>query len=217
MIRATVAGTVLVRRVEPGDVVSPGQVLLELARDNPGELLLPLDEKNLSRLQVGQDALCEADAWPGRRFKATVHHIAPAIDPARGTVDVRLRIDPSVDFLREDMTVTATILTGEREQALVVPNDALLDDDPGRQSGQVLRVRGGKVEAVAVELGLRGLAMTEVAKGLQAGDVVLAVGSRPPGERPQPGTRVRTRAQPIPAAPAGAARKDRSLPAPIAN
>jgi len=217
VIRATVAGTVLVRRVEPGDVVSPGQVLLELARDNPGELLLPLDEKNLSRLQVGQDALCEADAWPGRRFKATVHHIAPAIDPARGTVDVRLRIDPSVDFLREDMTVTATILTGEREQALVVPNDALLDDDPGRQSGQVLRVRGGKVEAVAVELGLRGLAMTEVAKGLQAGDVVLAVGSRPPGERPQPGTRVRTRAQPIPAAPAGAARKDRSLPAPIAN
>ena len=217
VIRATVAGTVLLRQVEPGDVVTPGQVLLELAREAPGELLLPLDEKNLSRLQVGQGAVCEADAWPGRSFNATVHHIAPSVDPARGTVDVRLRIDPSVDFLREDMTVTATILTGEKPQALVLPNDALIDDDIGRDAGQVLRVRGGKVESVPVRLGLRGLAMTEVVDGLAAGDVVLAGGSTAPGQRPEPGTRVRTRAQPLPTAAVEAPRKDEAVPAAARN
>src|SRR5690606_37571384 len=46
-IRATVPGTVLVRNVEPGDTVTPGQVLLEIARDAPGEVLLSVDEKNL--------------------------------------------------------------------------------------------------------------------------------------------------------------------------
>lgn len=80
-IRATVAGTVLIRAVEPGDTVTPGQVLLEIARDAPGEILLPLDEKNLARLQPGQRVTCIADAYPDRPFAATVHHIAPGIDP----------------------------------------------------------------------------------------------------------------------------------------
>ena len=84
----------------------PGDALLEIAADAPGEILLPLDEKNLSRLAIGQSATCIADAFPGRPFAATVHHIAPGIDASRGTVDVRLRIDPGADYLRQDMTVT---------------------------------------------------------------------------------------------------------------
>src|SRR5690606_15915843 len=75
VVRATVPGTVLVRRVEPGDTVTPGEVLLEIARDAPGEILLPLDEKNLARLEVGQSATCIADAFPERPFQATVHHL----------------------------------------------------------------------------------------------------------------------------------------------
>ena len=199
VIRSTVAGTVLVRLVEPGDIVSPGQVLLEIARDAPGEILLPLDEKNLSLLEVGQPATCVADAWPGRRFGATVYHIAPAIDPARGTVDVRLRIDPQAGFVRQDMTVTATILTGQRDRALVVPNDALLDDGPGAREASVLRVSGGRVRRVPVTLGLRGLAMTEVSQGLAEGDEVLAAGALDPSELPGDGDRVRLRRQAVPA------------------
>src|SRR5690606_14637167 len=103
VIRSTVDGTVLVRGVEPGDTVNPGDVLLEIARDAPGEILLPLDEKNLALLEPGQAATCIADAFPDRPFAATVFHIAPAVDPARGTVDVRLRIDPAADFVRADM------------------------------------------------------------------------------------------------------------------
>lgn len=205
VIRATVAGTVLIRDVEPGDIVSPGQVLLEIARDAPGEILLPLDEKNLSRLQPGQPATCVADAWPGRPFTATVHHIAPSIDPARGTVDVRLRIDPGADFVRQDMTVTATILTGRRERALAVPNDALLEDQPGAQQAVVLRVRDGRAQRVPVQLGLRGLAMTEVTGGLAGGDRVLAAGAMAASDLPGDGDRVRLRLQaPPPLQPAGA-------------
>lgn len=198
VVRATVAGTVLTRGVEPGDTVTPGQVLLEIARDAPGEILVALDEKNLSLLAPGQEATCIADAWPRRPFPATVHHIAPAIDPARGTVDVRLRYDPQADFLREDMTVTATIRTGRRERALVVPNDALLGADAGSDRAQVLRVRDGRVQRVPVRLGLRGLAATEVVEGLQAGDRVLAAGALAADALPEDGTRVRVTRQPVP-------------------
>ena len=197
-IRAAVSGTVLTRAVEPGDTVAPGAVLLEIARDDPGEILLPLDEKNLALLKLGQTATCIADAFPNRPFKATVHHIAPGIDPARGTVDVRLRIDPAADFVREDMTVTATLVTGERANAVAVPNDALLDADSGSDRAQILRVRDGRVQRVSVRLGLRGLAMTEVLEGVAAGDQVLAASGIETDAMPEDGSRVRIASQVTP-------------------
>lgn len=149
-IRATVAGTVISRSVEPGDTVNPGDVLLVIAADAPGEILVPIDEKNLSYLEVGQRATCIADAFPGRPFGATVFHIAPSVDPSRGTIDVRLRLDPEADFVRQDMTVTATIRTAERERAIVVPDDALLDARAGSDRASVLAVREGRVQRTSV-------------------------------------------------------------------
>lgn len=198
VIRATVPGIVLTRGVEPGDTVNPGDVLLEIARDAPGEILLPLDEKNLARLALGQPATCIADAFPDRPFAATVYHVAPGIDPSRGTVDVRLRIDPAANFVRQDMTVTATILTGRREDALAVPNDALLDAGAGSDGAAVLLVRDGRVQRTPVRIGLRGLAMSEVREGLRAGDRVLAAGALDPADLPDDGSRVRVAGQPPP-------------------
>lgn len=198
VIRATVPGVVLTRLVEPGDTVVPGDALLEIAADAPGEILLPLDEKNLSRLAIGQSATCIADAFPGRPFAATVHHIAPGIDPARGTVDVRLRIDPQADFVRQDMTVTATILTGSRDAALAVPNDALIGASAGSGRAQVLVLRGGRLQREDVRLGLRGLAMSEVLEGLEAGERVVAAGALDPAAMPEDSSRARIRGEPLP-------------------
>lgn len=200
VIRATVAGTVLTRNVEPGDTVRPGDVLLEIASDAPGEILLPLDEKNLSHLRLGQTATCIADAFPDRPFAATVHHIAPAIDPSRGTVDVRLRLDPRATFVQQGMTATATILTGQRPRALIVPNDALVGASEGGNRATVLAVRNGRVKRTAVTLGLRGLAMSEVVDGLRAGDRVVAASAMDANALPRDGDRVRIQGQPLPTA-----------------
>lgn len=214
-IRATVPGTVLVRSVEPGDTVNPGDVLLEIARDAPGEVLLALDEKNLDRLELGQPATCIADAFPARPFAATVHHIAPSVDPARGTIDVRLRIDPDAGFVRQDMTVTATLVTGRRDSALAVANDALLGADAGSDRASVLRVRAGRVERVPVRLGLRGLAMSEVLEGLSAGDMVVAAGALDADALPADGDRARIRVQPAPEPGQRADARHGELPMPL--
>src|SRR5690606_31812442 len=196
-IRATVAGTVISRSVEPGDTVKPGDILLVIAVDAPGEVLVPVDEKNLSLLEVGQTATCIADALPGRPFAATVFHVAPGIDPSRGTVDVRLRLDPKADFVRQDMTVTATIRTAQRERALVVPDDALLDASEGSDRALVLAVCDGRVRRTPVKLGLRGLAMSEVREGVAAGDRVIAAAALGPDALPGDGDRVRGGGQPL--------------------
>lgn len=184
-LRAPTAGHVLRRRVEPGDLVQPGATLLEIASSSQGvEILVPVDERNLSVLALGQTAVSIADAYPQRTFNAQVTEIAPAVDPQRGTVDVRLRVQPAVDFLRADMTVTVTITTGQREQALIVPNQALFDQQG--ESASVWLLNEGSAQQAQVKAGLRGTAFTEVTQGLVAGDVVALQGGLMPGERVQP-------------------------------
>ncbi|HLD64932.1 MAG TPA: efflux RND transporter periplasmic adaptor subunit [Pseudomonas sp.] len=190
-IRAQVAGLVQSRAVEPGDLVQPGRTLLEIARADSREILLPLDEKDLAPLALGQAATVIADAYPERPLAARVRFIAPRVDTARGTLDVHLELLDPADFLRQGMTVSVNIETGRREQALVLPNDALRT----RQGLQatVLRLRDGRVERVPVRLGLLGTAASEVVDGLQAGDRVLAADATE-------GQRVRLREQPLPGA-----------------
>ena len=193
LVRAVATGTVLTRNAEPGDVVQPGRVLFELALDGDTELLVPLDERNLGVLALGQPARCVADAFPAQPFDARVSFIAPSVDPQRGSVDIRLTVSPVPGFLRQDMTVSVNVETGRRERALVLPNDALAPR--GGDRAEVWRVADGRVGRREVRLGLRGLAHSEVVEGLDAGDVVLADAGAPVTV----GDRVRTRPARAPA------------------
>ena len=191
-VRSEVAGTVLTRDVEPGDLVQPGKVLFTVARDGETEIRVPLDEKNLAFLALGQPAVVLADAYPGRPFDARLRFLAPRVDPERGTVEAHLSVAQAPDFLREDMTVSVSILTGRRDSALALPNDALAAVQGAR--AQVVRVSEGRLQRVAVELGLRGTAFSEVTTGLAAGDRILV----DPGVALAEGTRVRIEPWPLP-------------------
>ena len=171
-IRAVVAGKVLTRDVEPGDLVQPGQTLFTIALTGNTEIRVPLDERNLPQLALQQNATVISDAYPDQSFPARINFIAPSIDPQRGTVEVRLTVDPVPNFLRQDMTVSVNVETDKRERALTIPNDAL-----GSIKGDkalVLMVRDGKIQRQQITLGLRGLAISEVKSGLSEGDQVLA-------------------------------------------
>ena len=187
-IRAEVAGTVLTRNAEPGDLVQPGRVLFEIAREGDTEILVPLDEKNLEVLAAGQPARCVADAFPLQPFPAKVSFIAPSVDPQRGTVEVRFSVSPAPAFLRQGMTVSVNVETGRRARAIVVNNDALAATAGNRAA--LWLVADGRAVRRQVQLGLRGLTQTEVTAGLQAGDWVLA----DPGADLEQGARVRVKA-----------------------
>ncbi|TFY99551.1 efflux RND transporter periplasmic adaptor subunit [Ramlibacter rhizophilus] len=185
-VQAPAEARVLARLVEPGQIVQPGRALLRLALRSPRELVAAVDERFLEQLEPGQPAIVAADAFPDRPFEARVARIAPAIDPQRGAVEVRLSLPESAPgFLREDMTVSVQVETGRREQALAIPLAAL------RGEASVLLVDDGRVAERAVRLGLRTLDAVEVQAGLASGDQVL-MGADPPG----PGARVQPRPTP---------------------
>ena len=176
-VRAPTDGRVLLRSVEPGQIVQPGAALLSLALAGPTQLVAQVDERFLDQLQVGQPASVVADAFATQPFAARVRSIAPAVDAQRGAVEVKLAPEQAPPaFLREDMTLSVEVLTGERASALVLPLSALQSD------GAVRVLVDGRVQARPVRLGLRTLDAAEVLEGLAEGEQVL-VGAATPGQR----------------------------------
>ena len=177
-VRAPTDGRVLLRSVEPGQIVQPGAALLSLALAGPTQLVAQVDERFLDQLQVGQPASVVADAFATQPFAARVLSIAPAVDAQRGAIEVKLAPEQTPPaFLREDMTLSVEVLTGERASALVLPLSALQGD------GAVWVLVDGRVQARPVRLGLRTLDAAEVLEGLAEGEQVLVGAAARPGQR----------------------------------
>jgi HlyD family secretion protein len=69
-------GVVLSRAIQPGEVASPGGVLLELAELSNLTLTVYIPETDYGTITIGQNATVTVDSFPGERFTATVAHIA---------------------------------------------------------------------------------------------------------------------------------------------
>ena len=163
---------VLVREVEPGQIVQPGKALLSLALAGPTQLVAQVDERFLEQLQLGQPAWVVADAFAAQRFAARVLSIAPAVDAQRGAIEVKFSIEQAPAFLREDMTLSVEVETARRERTLVLPQAALRGPAGGDQAS-VLVLQDGRAQVRNVRLGLRTLDAVEVLGGLKESDTVL--------------------------------------------
>jgi HlyD family secretion protein len=185
-LRAPADAVVLTRLAEPGDTAQVGRAVLQLAQAGETRVIATVDEKNLRHLRIGQAATVVADAYPGQRFDATLNYVAPSVDPQRATVEVRLAVPNPPPFARPEMTVSVEMIVGRREQALLLPAEAVRGADG--DAPHVLAIRDGRAERVPVMLGLRGVGTVEAASGVRDGDLVIL-----PSTQVQPGDRVSPR------------------------
>jgi HlyD family secretion protein len=183
-VTAPAEATVTARLVDPGDVVTPGQPLLELATAGATEIVAFASEDNLADLRLGAGALVSADAYPAQRFTARVAWIAPAIDAAQGTVEVRLAVSDPPSYLKPEMTVSVNIDVARRHDALVAPRAAVHNLDT--PAPWVLVEQDGRAVRRTIEAGIVGESQVEVVSGLAVGERVLL-------EPAEPGARIRLR------------------------
>ena len=178
-------GVLLTRSVETGDTVQPGRILMTMAADGDVELTFEPDERNLATIALGQHAKASADAFPRDVFDAEVSYIAPSIDPARGTVEVRLRVPSPPAYLRPDMTVSIDLTVAFKKDAVVVRADAVRG--LATPSPWLLVVERGRAARRSVNLGILGDGSIEIVSGVEPGAAVIV----PDGRDVQPGQRVR--------------------------
>ncbi len=131
IIRSPVNGVVLTRKVEPGQTVAAQMttpVLFVLAEDlSKMELQVKVDEADVANVRNGQKATFTVSAWPGRKFPATIQRVGLGSTTTDNVVTYKTILQVSNDdlALRPGMTATASIVTAERTDALLVPNAAL--------------------------------------------------------------------------------------------
>jgi HlyD family secretion protein len=137
-IRSPVDGVVLARKVEPGQTVVAAMtipVLFTLAEDLTAmELQVKVDEADVSSVKLGQPASFTVSAWPGRSFPATIRRvgIGSTITDNVVTYKTVLTVKNKDLALRPGMTATASIVTAQRDNVLLVPNAALRFTPPSK-------------------------------------------------------------------------------------
>ena len=166
-------GVIVTRSVEVGDVVTAGQLLFELAVDGPVEVRIDPDESTLALLSPGQSALISPDAFPDQHFDARVATIASAVDPQRGTIEVRLAVPAPPPELLADMTVSVDVEVARRPNALVLPAGCIRG--VGTDTPWVMLAVDGRTVRREVHLGAIGEGTIEVLDGIEEGDHAISL------------------------------------------
>ncbi|NWG24037.1 MAG: efflux RND transporter periplasmic adaptor subunit [Pseudorhodoplanes sp.] len=165
-ITSPIDGLVLRKDGYVGEIVEPGQILFRVGVPKPLEVNAEVNEEDIPRVQVGQTVLFRTDAFPGRRIEGKVREITPMGDPIAKTY--RIRIDlPDDTPLRIGMSVEANVIVREKENALLVPADAV-------RGSTVYVVDGRRAIRREVEIGIRGTRAVEVLSGLTEQDRVVS-------------------------------------------
>jgi membrane fusion protein (multidrug efflux system) len=172
-IAAPFAGVVGLREVSVGGYVEPGQDLVNLEDIDPIKVDFPVPERALSAVEVGQPIEVTVTAWPDRTFEGEVYAIDPRIDPQGRSIAIRATIDNKEGLLRPGLFAAVRLITARRDQALLVPEQAIF-----AQQGKpyVYKVVDGVARLTEVTLGARRVGQAEITSGLAAGDVVVTAG-----------------------------------------
>jgi membrane fusion protein (multidrug efflux system) len=168
-------GVVGIRSVSVGDYVKDGADLVNIEDIAQLKVDFRLPERHFAQLKVGQTVEVVADALPGSRYRGTIDAINPRIDAGGRSLEVRARLANTDGRLRPGMFARVRVIVGERQSALMVPEEAIV---PLGDDFFVYTVADDKARRVRVKLGVRRDAMVELLEGVKAGDRVVTAGMR---------------------------------------
>jgi len=176
-IRAPFSGQVGLRGISVGEFVNAGQDLIALVRIDPIEVDFSVPERALSQLSRGQSIRIEVDAFPGDHFGGRVLAIDPSIDTSTRSVKLRAQIGNPDGRLKPGQFARLQLESSGDTQALLVPEQALMQDGDTRF---VYTVVDGKAKKTVIKTGARVPGKVEIVEGLAPGAVVITAGQAKP-------------------------------------
>jgi membrane fusion protein (multidrug efflux system) len=174
-ILAPFDGVVGIRTVSIGDYVKDGADLVNIEDIGVLKVDFRVPERYLPHMRAGQAVEVVADALPADRYRGAIEAINPRVDANGRSLEVRARLSNSDGRLRPGMFARVRIIIGERTNALLVPEEAIV---PLGDDFFVYTVVDGKANRIRVKLGVRRNSQVEVLEGVKAGDKVITAGMR---------------------------------------
>jgi RND family efflux transporter MFP subunit len=169
-IVSPVAGVVLARPVDQGQVVSAQSVIYEIAPLADVEVEADVDEQFLAEVREGlkADVLIAGRSAP---LSATLYYVSPKVDPRTGGAKVRLRLDDKIEGLRSGLTADVNLIIDRQSSAITVARSAILGRDA---TARVQVVNAGVVEEKKVRFLEWPSERVIVLAGLDAGQQLIA-------------------------------------------
>jgi membrane fusion protein, heavy metal efflux system len=176
-IESPIAGTVIQRKVGPGQFISSGasDPVFVIGDLSTVWLTAYVRESEASDVAVGQELTFSLLALPGKVFKASIDYVSASIDPSTRRLLVRATIDNKKGLLKPEMFANVTIYSGGSNPAIGVPKQALIYE--GEKVRLWVAHDDKSIELREVETGLTNGDLVEVRSNLAPGEKIVTRGS----------------------------------------
>jgi len=179
LIMAPIAGTIVQRKVGPGQYVGSGSTdpVFIIGDLSTVWVVAFIRETEAPMVHVGQAIYFTVLAYPDRPFPANISYVAAAFDPAIRRLLVRATVNNDAALLKPEMFASVKILTGEGDNAVAVPRDAIIYEGEAARVWVVRDKDNEKaIELQRIKVGLANGDTIEVLNGLAPGDRVVTRG-----------------------------------------
>lgn len=172
-IRATISGVVSTREIKLGQSIAANSVAFRITDTSELVAYLQIPQAELAKFSAGNSASLQVDSMPDTVFAATIARISPTIDVRNGTFRATAFVDNGDGYLVPGMFARFTVAYAKHENALVIPLDAVIEQD---DETAVYVVADGSVARRIVQTGIATGNQVEVLGGLAENEEIVVVG-----------------------------------------
>jgi membrane fusion protein, heavy metal efflux system len=175
-VKAPIGGLVVEQDVSAGQLIQPGTTQCFMISDiSTVWVLVNVYQKDLPYVRVGDQVAIQTDTYP-EVFHGRIAYVAPSLDPNTRTLQARIETNNPGEKLKKDMYVVATVNAGTIQNAIALPDAAVLRDTEN-QPFVYAAASANQFGRRTVTLGESLNGKTEIISGLKPGDRVVGNGS----------------------------------------
>jgi cobalt-zinc-cadmium efflux system membrane fusion protein len=175
-VKAPIGGLVVEQDVSAGQFIQPGTTQCFMISDiSTVWVLVNVYQKDLPYVRVGDQVAIQTDTYP-EVFHGRIAYVAASLDPNTRTMQARIETNNPGEKLKKDMYVVATVNAGTIQNAIALPDAAVLRDTEN-QPFVYAAASTNQFGRRSVTLGESLNGKTEITSGLKAGDQIVGNGS----------------------------------------
>ena len=176
-VLAPIAGEAVERLVAPGQVIQAGATqVFTISNMSSVWVLANVYQKDLPYIHLGDPVTITTDSYLGTELHGKISYIAAALDPNTRTLQARIDVKNPQGKLKKDMYVVASVQAGTIQNALTVPNAAVLRDAENQPFVYVVNPNN-EFARRTVTLGESAGGNTQLTSGVAPGEHVVGDGS----------------------------------------
>jgi membrane fusion protein (multidrug efflux system) len=177
IIRAPIAGILESREIEVGTMVGVGTRVARIIDTNPVKITGGVPERYAADVRTGTETMITLDVLPEDSFRAQISYVGAVVNPGNRTFPIELRLGNAGGIIKPEMVANVQVVRRTIEEAIVVPQEALVRTEEGYQVFVV--ETEGDVDVIRsrpVELGSGQENKVVIQSGIEAGERLVVVG-----------------------------------------